>query len=105
MDIKKKFNHRGIEKTGIVCTIGPSTNNVTMLADLMKEGMKVIRMNFSHGDHPVSQQKRTQREIERDRERNNACSNHLSLIELSHRAMSFRTVLFCHALFCCFFFF
>merc|ERR1712188_71917 len=38
-------------KTGIVCTIGPKTNNVESLQALFHEGMCVVRMNFSHGSH------------------------------------------------------
>jgi pyruvate kinase len=38
-------------KTKIVCTIGPSTNTVEILAELIKAGMDVIRLNFSHGTH------------------------------------------------------
>lgn len=38
-------------KTKIVCTIGPSTNNETMIRELMISGMNVARFNFSHGNH------------------------------------------------------
>lgn len=37
-------------KTKIVCTIGPSSESVEMLEKLVKTGMNVIRLNFSHGD-------------------------------------------------------
>lgn len=36
-------------KTKIVCTLGPSSNSVEMLVDLMRAGMDVVRLNFSHG--------------------------------------------------------
>jgi len=37
--------------SGIICTIGPRTNNVELLSSLMEKGMDVVRMNFSHGTH------------------------------------------------------
>lgn len=45
------------KKTKIVCTIGPATENVEKIGELIKAGMNVARLNFSHGDHP-EQQKR-----------------------------------------------
>jgi len=38
-------------KTKIVCTLGPSTNGVEMLTQLIHAGMDVIRLNFSHGSY------------------------------------------------------
>src|ERR1051325_1147027 len=35
----------------IVCTIGPSCNTEAALRDLMRLGMDVARLNFSHGTH------------------------------------------------------
>ena len=35
----------------IVCTLGPSTDKEEVLRNLMKNGMNVARMNFSHGTH------------------------------------------------------
>ncbi|KHD84642.1 pyruvate kinase [Heyndrickxia ginsengihumi] len=39
-----------MKKTKIVCTIGPASESVEMLETLMKNGMDVARLNFSHGD-------------------------------------------------------
>lgn len=38
-------------KTKIVCTIGPACGDVETLAEMMRQGMSVARLNFSHGDH------------------------------------------------------
>lgn len=46
-----------IKKTKIVATIGPATSSVEMLSKLLKAGMNVIRMNFSHGDFAEHQEK------------------------------------------------
>ncbi len=35
----------------IICTIGPSCNTENMLRELMRLGMDVARLNFSHGSH------------------------------------------------------
>ncbi len=40
-----------IRKTKIICTLGPSTEDVDILRSLMLEGMNVARFNFSHGTH------------------------------------------------------
>lgn len=45
------------KKTKIVCTIGPATTSVEQLEKLLKLGMNVIRMNFSHGDFAEHQEK------------------------------------------------
>ncbi|MDB5262163.1 MAG: pyruvate kinase, partial [Adhaeribacter sp.] len=41
-----KFN-----KTKIIATVGPASNNHDMLSALIKEGVDVFRLNFSHGKH------------------------------------------------------
>ncbi len=38
-------------KTKIVCTIGPASESAAVLTRLVREGMDVARLNFSHGDH------------------------------------------------------
>lgn len=38
------------KKTKIVCTIGPATETQEKLEALLKAGMNVMRLNFSHGD-------------------------------------------------------
>ncbi len=38
-------------KTKIVCTLGPATENDDVLREMMRSGMDVARLNFSHGTH------------------------------------------------------
>jgi len=40
-----------LRKTKIVCTIGPASESIEKLIELMDAGMNVARLNFSHGDH------------------------------------------------------
>lgn len=40
-----------MKKTKIVCTIGPKTESVEMLKELLLNGMNVMRLNFSHGNY------------------------------------------------------
>ena len=40
-----------MKKTKIVCTIGPASESPEILEQLIKAGMNVARLNFSHGDH------------------------------------------------------
>jgi len=44
-----------VRKTKIVCTIGPASESVETLKQLMIEGMNVARLNFSHGSHEEHQ--------------------------------------------------
>lgn len=45
------MDHYPSNKTKIVATVGPATNSKEMLAELIKTGVGVFRLNFSHGDH------------------------------------------------------
>ncbi|XP_017023543.1 pyruvate kinase [Drosophila kikkawai] len=37
--------------SGIICTVGPSSQRADVLLELIRAGMRVVRMNFSHGSH------------------------------------------------------
>lgn len=40
-----------MRRTKIVCTLGPASTNKEMLRRMIKNGMNVARLNFSHGSH------------------------------------------------------
>src|SRR5689334_7182808 len=40
-----------MRRTKIVCTIGPASESVEMLQQLIRNGMDVARLNFSHGTY------------------------------------------------------
>ncbi|MGA0258461.1 MAG: pyruvate kinase, partial [Saprospiraceae bacterium] len=39
------------QKTKIVATVGPASSSKEGLLELVKEGVDVFRLNFSHGSH------------------------------------------------------
>ncbi|MBW2039827.1 MAG: pyruvate kinase [Deltaproteobacteria bacterium] len=41
---------RGIKRTKIVCTIGPASSDPGVMEEMIREGMDVARLNFSHGN-------------------------------------------------------
>jgi pyruvate kinase len=51
---------REIKKTKIVCTIGPASSDPDIIEEMIRGGMDVARLNFSHGDHQGHGEKITQ---------------------------------------------
>lgn len=41
-----------MRKTKIVCTLGPATDDESVLTQMIESGMDIARLNFSHGDYP-----------------------------------------------------
>ncbi len=46
-----------MRKTKVVCTIGPSSSDPNIFAQMCKSGLNVARLNFSHGTHKDHQEK------------------------------------------------
>ncbi len=44
------FLKNKMKKTKIVVTVGPASESVEILEKLLREGMNIMRLNFSHGD-------------------------------------------------------
>ena len=46
-----------MQKTKMIFTIGPASDNETILTEFIKIGMNVARLNFSHGTHETHKNK------------------------------------------------
>lgn len=56
-----------MRKTKIICTLGPATDSEDILKALVKEGMDVARLNFSHGTHEDQKRRLTTLRLLRER--------------------------------------
>jgi pyruvate kinase len=45
-----KDRRKEIKKTKIVCTVGPASSDPAVMEEMIRQGMDVARLNFSHGD-------------------------------------------------------
>ncbi|MBN8578556.1 MAG: pyruvate kinase [Cytophagales bacterium] len=63
-------------KTKIVATIGPASNNKDMLKALAREGVDVFRLNFSHGKHEDHQ-----KVVNFIREINDELGTHIAILQ------------------------
>ena len=51
MNVNQKHEVMSMRKTKIICTMGPSTDDIEVLRQVARSGMDVARFNFSHGTH------------------------------------------------------
>ncbi|MGH1542117.1 MAG: pyruvate kinase [Arenicella sp.] len=52
MSEKNKLEHNvPLRRTKIVATLGPATDDDTVFIQMIKNGLNVVRLNFSHGSH------------------------------------------------------
>lgn len=63
-------------KTKIVATVGPASSSKEMLRALIKEGVDVFRLNFSHGKHEDHQ-----KVVDAVRELNKELGTHVALLQ------------------------
>ena len=40
-----------MRRTKIVCTLGPATDDVEIMKELIRNGLNAARVNFSHGTY------------------------------------------------------
>jgi pyruvate kinase len=50
-DLSPDINTSVPRRAKIICTVGPACDSEAILRDLMRLGMDVARLNFSHGSH------------------------------------------------------
>jgi pyruvate kinase len=49
--LRAHTGHANQRRAKIICTVGPASNSEAILRDLLRLGMDVARLNFSHGTH------------------------------------------------------
>ncbi len=68
--------NENFNKTKIVATIGPATSSEEMLEKIIKAGVDVCRLNFSHGAHEIHNEV-----IDRVRKINQKLGSHIALLQ------------------------
>ncbi len=51
-----KKNRSDFRRTKMVCTMGPATSQPAVLEEMIREGLDICRLNFSHGTHEEHQE-------------------------------------------------
>jgi pyruvate kinase len=62
-----------LRRAKIICTIGPACNSETVMRELLRLGMDVARLNFSHGTHEDHAHNITRLRHAAERERKTVC--------------------------------
>ncbi|AAO91275.2 pyruvate kinase [Coxiella burnetii] len=52
-----KNNNHMLRSTKIIATLGPATDDLSILEEIIHEGVDIIRLNFSHGTHEKHKQR------------------------------------------------
>ncbi|MFZ9755953.1 MAG: pyruvate kinase, partial [Bacteroidia bacterium] len=69
--LKENFN-----KTKIIATIGPATSSPEMLESIIRLGVDVCRLNFSHGSHSVHEES-----VQKIRAINEKLGTHVAILQ------------------------
>jgi len=51
VDKPEESSTPNLRRAKIICTIGPACNTESAMRDLLRLGMDIARLNFSHGTH------------------------------------------------------
>ncbi|ATN85074.1 pyruvate kinase [Coxiella burnetii] len=52
-----KNNNHMLRRTKIIATLGPATDDLSIIEEIIHEGVDIIRLNFSHGTHEKHKQR------------------------------------------------
>ena len=57
--------NRDLKKTKIIATLGPASSSRETMIEMIKEGVDVFRINFSHADYDLVKKNRSRSEERR----------------------------------------